>query len=389
MDDRNVPLTAEAFARLRRYHGLVLEFSKAALGTLPLNALLQRACECAREGTSVQRAKVLQYRPEHDDLLIVAGIGWKPGEVGHVALPSGMRSPPGRAYRTDEPTFIDDLPNNPDFDHSGLLRDHGIVSLVNVPIAVNEAVWGVLEVDSAKPRQFDADDKEFLCGFAGIAGRTIENRERFEQARQAGLDQTIELQERETLFRELQHRIGNQLQLIVGALEIARARLSDHNARSAIAALVQRVVAIAESHEQLSLAGVERNIGLAAFFRRLLPTLAVPERIKVQATLEDASAPIGTAVRVGLILNEVVTNSVKHAFGGDRGNITVSLNIDAESEMAVLRVTDDGRGMAERHGSGAGTGLVQTLAEQIGATAEWSAAQPRGTNFTLRFPLER
>jgi two-component sensor histidine kinase len=389
MDDREVPTTIEAFDRFRRYHRLVLDFSKGALGTLSFQDLLQRACECATEGTSVQRAKVLQYRPTQDDLVVLAGVGWNPGVVGRVTLPSDMRSPPGRAFRTAKPTFIDDLPDNPDFDYSELLCSHGIVSLVNVPIAVDETVWGVLEIDSAQPRHFDDDDKEFLSGLAEISGRTIENRERLGQAKQAGLEHKIELQEREALFRELQHRIGNQLQLIIGALEIAQSRVSDGGVRDAIESVIKRVVSIADSHQQLSLARIERSICLAAFLTRLIPTLGVPDRIKVLTFLDDATAAIGTAVRVGLILNELVTNCVKHAFRENGGNITISLRIEAEGGRAVLRVIDDGRGIGEPRATGSGIGLIRTLAEQIGGSAEWSVAEPHGTNFTLRFPLER
>ena len=149
----------------------------------------------------------MRYRPEADDLLIIAGIGWKPGIVGQRSLASHRRSLPGLTYRTATPTFIDDLPNSPYFDYSDLLREHGIGSVVNVRIAVDHEVWGILEVDSVQPRRFDADDRAFLCGFAEIIGHSIENRQQLERVRQTGLDHQIELHEREALFRELQHRV--------------------------------------------------------------------------------------------------------------------------------------------------------------------------------------
>jgi two-component sensor histidine kinase len=388
MKQRQVPVSPEAFERFRTYHRLVLAFSKDALGALPMQSLLQRACECAAAGTSVERAKVLRYRPAADDLLVVAGTGWKPNVVGHASLPSDMRSPPGRAFRTGEPTFIDDLPDSAEFDYSDLLRDHSIISVVNVPIAAGNAVWGVLEVDSEQPRRFDLDDREFLCGFAEIIGRSIENREQLENVKRAGLDQRIELQERETLFRELQHRIANQLQLIIGALEIASRRASDANSREAIEEVIRRAVSIARSHEQLSLTRIEREISLQAFFNRLIPTLSVPDRIRVVTSIEDATAAIGTAVRLGLIVNELVTNSVKHAFGEAGGRITISLEVDAERNTAMLRVADDGLGMGKMPRSGMGIGLIQTLSAQIGGGADWAAADGGGTKFTLSFRLD-
>lgn len=388
MDDREVSASAESLRRFRTYHHLVLDFAKGALSPVPVPTLLERACECAAEGTGVERTKVLRYREEADDLLIIAGIGWKPGIVGQRSLPSDMRSPPGLTYRANTPTFIDDLPNAPDFDYSDLLREHGIVSVVNVPITVEETVWGVLEVDSVKLRRFDADDREFLCGFAEIIGRSIQNRQQLERVRQTGLDQQIELREREALFRELQHRVGNQLQLIVGALEIAGTRITDPAGRKIVEDLNQRVVSIARSHEQLSLARVERDISIGAFFQRLLPTLPVPDRVEMLSSIEDAAVPLGTAVRLGLIVNELVTNSVKHAFVAGKGHITIALNAGAEASGSTLLVSDDGAGMSSPEGDGAGLGLVRTLAAQIGGSVDWTSGEGGGTKVVVNFPLK-
>ncbi|HWB47554.1 MAG TPA: GAF domain-containing protein [Stellaceae bacterium] len=388
LNDRQVPASPAALERVRKYHRLVLAFSKDALGTLELPALLRLACACASEGTAVQRAKVLQYRAENDDLLLVAGIGWNPDLIGRATLSADTRSPPGLSVRAGEPTFIDDLPEDPAFDYSDLLRSYGIVSLVNVPIEVEAAVWGVLEVDSEQRRRFDADDREFLCGLAEIIGRTIENRRQLERAEQTGLDKRIELEERETLFCELQHRIGNQLQLIIGALEIATTRTADPDARNAFQDVIRRTVAIARSHDQLSLTRLEREASLSTYLNRLIPSLAVPDSVKVVSAIEDATTPIGTAVRLGLIINELVTNSVKHAFGEAGGHITISVGIEADRGAAVLRVGDDGRGMRAAPRGGSGIGLIETLSRQIGGTVEWATGAGEGTRFTLRFPLD-
>jgi two-component sensor histidine kinase len=93
-------------------------------------------------------------------------------------------------------------------------------------------------------------------------------------------------------------------------------------------------------------------------------------------------------VRLGLIVNELVTNSIKHAFGEAGGCITISLKVDAERTEAVLRVTDDGFGMGETRRSGMGIGLIRTLSAQIGGSADWAAGEGSGTNFTLSFRLD-
>ena len=173
-DGRYVYALPEALARFRKYHQLTIAFAADAVSGIPLAPdLLNRATQYAVDALRVERAKVLHYRPEMSDLLMVAGVNWDPMHIGHTALSTDMRSPPGRAYRTGAPTFIDQLPNNPDFDYSAVLREHNIVSLVNVPINTQNGVWGVLEVDSTQRRQFNHDERAFLSGLSEIIGRKI------------------------------------------------------------------------------------------------------------------------------------------------------------------------------------------------------------------------
>jgi GAF domain-containing protein len=120
---------------------------------------------------------VLQYRPVHDDLLIRAGVGWAEGVVGRAVISAAMTSPPGHAYRTGEPVFIEDCATAPEFELSELLARHGVRALVNVPIKTAGATFGVLEADSDAPRHFTVDEKNFLMGFANVIGVAIDRAE--------------------------------------------------------------------------------------------------------------------------------------------------------------------------------------------------------------------
>src|SRR6185312_6057980 len=207
--DRDHPAASEARQRFRHYFEMANAFGVEALGASDLDALLQRATEQVSRGMAVRRAKVLEYRPAADDLFIRAGIGWDDGVVGHASLPADIASPPGRAFHTCTPVYIDDLPGSEEYRYSDLLRAHGIVSLINVPIAVEGSVWGVLEVDSDEARRFYQEDEDFLAGLARVLGRAIELKRRVAADMAAHLERRILLHEREVLFRELQHRVAN------------------------------------------------------------------------------------------------------------------------------------------------------------------------------------
>lgn len=371
-------------SRIQCYHRVVLGFALDALDQSELSALLQRATVCVSEAIAVKRVKILDHRAR--DLLVVAGVGWKPGVVGHATLPLGLRSPPGRAVETNAPVKIDDLPGAPDYDYSDLLRDHGICSLINVPIEADGAVWGVLEVDSTDIRNFDDADEEFLCGFARIIGRTIEHKRRSETAEAQRRELAIELREREVLFAELRHRIANQLHAATGILEVARRRVTDIAAKGELERVIARVAAMVTTNEQLSLAQIESEISLGVYLTRLCEGFTKPDRIEIVRAIEDATVPLRVAVRLGLIVNELVTNAIKHAFDGAAG--IISINFTVAEGQGVLVVADNGHGVQQTRPGSAGTGLIASLAEQIGADVA-VATGATGTTVTVRFTLRR
>jgi hypothetical protein len=109
--------------RVRRYQEILTDFGRMAPDTSDVSRLLQLARVQAARGIGIAHSKILHYRPESGDLLIVTGVGWKPGVVGQASLGSNLASPPGRALQTRQSVVIDDVPNDPEFRYASLLRD--------------------------------------------------------------------------------------------------------------------------------------------------------------------------------------------------------------------------------------------------------------------------
>jgi PAS domain S-box-containing protein len=168
-------ITSVAQSGTAQRQALIASFGVRALEQdLDLDALLAQAAAHAAVGLGVERAKVLQHRPEADDLLIRAGVGWKSGVVGHATLPASMVSPPGRALRAGAAVALEDIRLAEGIEWSGLLREHGVVSLLNVPVRVpGGAVWGVLEADAETPRCFGREQEHFLLSLASLLGAAI------------------------------------------------------------------------------------------------------------------------------------------------------------------------------------------------------------------------
>jgi two-component sensor histidine kinase len=379
----------QVLPRLRVYQAILRDFSQITVESIDVSRLLQLTCVQAARGIDIGHTKVLRHRPEQGDLLIVAGSGWRPGVVGHVSLGSDIASPPGRVLQTRSPSSIDDLPASSDYRYSQLLREHGIISVLNVPIITGGSVWGVLEVDSQRPRHFGRDDETFLMIMATMLGGAIQRLELTREAATVAASTATALAEQQTLMQELLHRDKNDFQLIISLLMMQQLRVKEQQARRGFAHVMDRVTAISMAHDQLSLRG-GGQIDFADYLHALCGSLDHRrDGVRVLPEADSATMAHDRVVPLGLIVNELVTNALKYAFPeGRQGRVRVVFQADAGLAEGWLCIEDDGVGMGPRRPGGSGLDLVETLARQIGGRLEMQDAGP-GTRFELRFLLVR
>ena len=374
-------------ARSQRYGEILTDFSRMAPEAGDVERLLQLACVQAARGIGIGHSKILRYRPEAGDLLMVAGIGWRPGVVGHTALGADLASLPGRALQTRQPVIVEDVPNDPEFRYAPVLRDHGIVSALNVPVVIDGVVWGVAEVDSARPRHFGRDDVQFLSALANILGLAMHARMRLQRANEAEAATALALAQERILLEELRHRSKNDLQLILSMLVLQKRKQTDEQARRGFSHIMDRVAAIGMAHDQLAPGRGPARVELAEYLKALCGNLGQRrEEVQIETRLAPAEMRHERAVPLGLIVNELVTNSLKYAFPHGRpGTIRVSFGTSHEGE-GCLHVGDDGVGMGPpRHGS-SGTELIGRLVQQIGGRLRREEVEV-GTSFVVCFPL--
>jgi two-component system, sensor histidine kinase PdtaS len=367
--------TLEQALRLSlRRQGAIARFGTRTLVAIDLGTLLQQAVEEVAQSVDAEYVKIMEYRSGPKDLMVQAGVGWKDGVVGHATLPVHMRSPPGRSYLTSEPTRITDIRQSEEFDYSDLLKEHGVISLVNVPIAWDGHTYGVLEIDSRSFTDFLDDTIQFLHGFANFLAAAIQ-RKRHEE-------------EREILFRELQHRIKNSLQMILSLLRLER-RKGSLNGFDRVNDAVQ---AISLAYDQLQGSREIKRVSLDRYLGGLcggiMPNMIGSRPVQVESDIEPVSLDFDKAVVLGLIVNELVTNSVKHAFSEDASGI-IRVAFHVEEGSGILVVEDNGRGTCtdDQAEPGMGSQLLTAMARQIGGALEQDMEHRSGTRHTLRFPL--
>lgn len=378
----------DRLARLLEYQRALLAFGKTASDAAAPERLLQHACAQISRVTHVGHTKVLRYRQDRGDLLIVAGVGWGPGVVGELALPADAASAPGRSIQTAAPVVIEDLNNQNEFRVSALLREHGIMSLLNVPVLIDGRSWGVLEIDAEEPRMFDEGDVAFLTTYASIIGTALARHEADQRALRVAQERLETEALWRTLVRELQHRVKNNFQTIISLVSLQRRQADTAASRSSFESVMDRVRAIALAHDQLSLTEGASQVDFADYLRSLCANIN-PQNGHV-AVLVEASAtavPLDRAVPAGLIVNELVTNAFKYAFDeGQDGLIRVTFAVDAQVGEALITVEDDGKGMGAPREGGLGLTLIDSLARQLTGRVERDPVE-KGTRTRLSFPL--
>src|SRR3954470_5701150 len=174
MDDASVSKQSPELEKVRRHVRILVDLGRAAGEAADLNRFLDQAVVQVARAVEINHVKVVRYRRREADLLVAAGFGWREGVVRSATLPADLRSPPGRSFQTAEPVFIKNFDEQEDFTLSDLLRQHHIVSLVNVPVLIAGAAWGVLEIDGTSPRDFSQDTIEFLTAAAGLIAAFVQ-----------------------------------------------------------------------------------------------------------------------------------------------------------------------------------------------------------------------
>jgi PAS domain S-box-containing protein len=211
-----------------------------------------------------------------------------------------------------------------------------------------------------------------------------------ERAAEAAL--RASLAEKEVLLREVHHRVKNNLQVIASLLSLQSQRSGDA-ARPVLQESWARVHSIALVHEKLYGAKDLSHVDFDDYVRSLVESLlhahgATSRGIRSEITLSGGAIGVDAAIPCGLIINEIVSNALEHAFpDGRSGTIQIKLDRPAARELELL-VADDGVGLPEGmdlHRSGSlGLDLIFTFAEQLDAVVE--VKRRPGTAFQFRFP---
>ncbi len=204
------------------------------------------------------------------------------------------------------------------------------------------------------------------------------------------------LKEKEILLREIHHRVKNNMQIIISLINLQQNQLRDDTQHTFFEESKNRIFSMALVHEQLYESENLSRIELLEYIKSLVQNIKHSsgersDRITFDISIPHVYLTIDKAIPCGLIANELITNSLKHAFPGRRkGRIEISVNKN-NGPLCSLQIKDNGVGLPEdvdvKKSSSLGLVLVSLLTEQLDGTVRID--RTGGTTFTIEFDAEK
>jgi two-component sensor histidine kinase len=197
--------------------------------------------------------------------------------------------------------------------------------------------------------------------------------------------------ENELLLKEIHHRVKNNLEIVSGLLALQAAQIDHPSAQAVMQASQNRVQSMGIIHQKLyqkgNLAGIEMKDYFQNLGENILDTFNAADRIRILCNMQPIELDVDTAVPIGLIANELLTNALKYAFTVNiEGKIIISLAPTGTADEYIFEVADNGIGKPENitpKGTGFGTELVNLLVKQL--EGQLTVNSSNGTHVIIQF----
>lgn len=342
----------------------------------------------------IERMGVWLFNPQRDAIISMGEYELRTKKFSKGTLLSEANYPSYfQAISENEILLIENIYTNPitielTIDYS---LPNEIISLMDIPMRIDGEVIGVMcfEKTGIKERIFSEREQFFALSVAAILASSLEARKR--RALQVILNQ--ELKEKETLLKEIHHRVKNNLSVVSSLLSLQASKSEDDFHKNLFDECRHKVNTISGIHELIYKSESLAEINAVAYFSTLNANLhefysTDALLVRLETRIDPLAMELVYALPLALIANEVLTNSYKHAFLG-RAEGTLWFSLVSKDGKISLIIKDDGHGFAwnDLKSDSLGLEIIKGLAEQI--DAEYSFEVDHGTVFTLSFtPVE-
>ncbi|HUU50549.1 MAG TPA: histidine kinase dimerization/phosphoacceptor domain -containing protein [Nitrospinota bacterium] len=287
--------------------------------------------------------------------------------------------------------------------HRDVAKRLGYVSFLGVPMMIAKKTVGVINIYTKNPRKFKKTDIELLSAFADMAALALVNAKLFRDLEQEIAERKLaeekiqeSLEEKEILLKEVYNRVRNNLEVTSSLLALQSGLIKDKETAHIYRECQDRLKTMVLAHEKIYRTKEIAKIDFRKYIIALTKTLfysygADTDKIALKIDIDDTFLDIDTAIPCGLIINEFVTNSLKHAFPeGREGEIEISFHQKGKDKLE-LKVRNNGIALPEdfgfRNAKSIGLQMINILVNQL--QGEVRINRDVGAEFQILFSEER
>ena len=298
------------------------------------------------------------------------------------------------ALGKDELLYVADVHNS---EITAALEDiynipNDIITRLDIPLRFEGQMIGVMcfEKTGEWIKVFDSKERFFAQAISMVFSSNLEARKR--RALQVELDR--ELREKETLLKEIHHRVKNNLSVVSSLIKLQSSKAKDAYHVQLLDDCWGKVQSIADIHDIVYQSNAFANINVHDYFTKLLLEVLQfyggdEKHISINFDIDDFELSIQSLIPLGLIVNEVVTNAFKHAFQDSEEGV-VQFILKKDQDVIKMNIIDNGKGMeeSEQNAEKLGMEIIKDLADQIDASFHFYSDES-GLTFHLQAPLHR
>ena len=263
-------------------------------------------------------------------------------------------------------------------------------TLVTIPLQTKEKVLGFLKFFYKKARTIGKEEQSLLKSIGQHASTVLAK-----FLTQIEIEKS--LREKEVLLQEIQHRVKNNLQIISGLITLNREYIQDVKALATFDDFQGRIKSMALIHDILYKTPNFETISFDLYLNRLVNSVVYsisskPSDIQIEYEVCQCPLEIKQAINCGLIVNELVSNAIKHGFNNWEGEKKIFINLKEQSSKFILTIQDSGKGLprdfSKDLGHSMGLSLCNTLTDQLKGeiSLDKNPETIAGTKITITFP---
>ena len=266
---------------------------------------------------------------------------------------------------------------------------NNVISLLDIPLRMEGEIIGVMcfEKTGDKEYEFSTQDQFFALCISNVFSSLLEARKR--RVVQHELDK--EIAQKELLLKEMKHRIKNNLSVVSGLVRLQSERALDDYHKELLLDCNIRIESISTMYDLIYNTENVNTVNLNHYISTLITKIkgafdTHSKTIAIKHKIPDIEIKVDLAVNLSLIINEVITNSYKHAFQ-NVSEPKIDINITNPSGKLEINITDNGKGFGVMEiRDSFGMGIIEGLADQINAT--YSYEGKNGSSFSLTLTLD-